>query len=60
MTKETFSDKRYKEKVRLDIPIQRIASVEDIAGPVLFLATGLARHINGEILSVNGGSVLCS
>jgi len=59
MCKEVFGDKRYKEKVRLEIPVQRIASAEDIAGPVLFLASDLARHINGEILNVNGGSVLC-
>lgn len=59
MCKNVFSDKKYKEKVRLDIPVQRIASAEDIAGPVLFLASELARHINGEILNVNGGSVLC-
>jgi len=59
MCKEVFSDKKYKEKVRLDIPVQRIASGEDIAGPVLFLASELARHVNGEILNVNGGSVLC-
>lgn len=59
MCKGVFSNKKYKEKVRLEIPVQRIASAEDIAGPVLFLASKLARHINGEILNVNGGSVLC-
>jgi len=59
MCTEVFSDEKYKEKVRSEIPIQRIASAEDIAGPVLFLASELARHINGEILNVNGGSVLC-
>jgi 3-oxoacyl-[acyl-carrier protein] reductase len=59
MCKEVFSDKKYKEEVRLEIPIQRIASADDIAGPVLFLASDLARHINGEILNVNGGSILC-
>jgi 3-oxoacyl-[acyl-carrier protein] reductase len=59
MAKDVFRDKRYKEKVRLDIPVERIATAEDIAGPVLFLASDLARHINGEILNVNGGSVLC-
>jgi len=59
MCKEVFSDKKYKEKVRLDIPVERIATSGDIAGPVLFLASDLARHINGEILNVNGGSVLC-
>ena len=31
---------------------------EDIAGPVLFLVSDLARHLQGEILNVNGGSVL--
>jgi 3-oxoacyl-[acyl-carrier protein] reductase len=40
------------------IPLQRIATAEDIAGPVVFLASSLARHITGEILNVNGGSVL--
>ena len=59
MCKEVFSDKKYKEKVRLDIPVERIATAEDVAGPTLFLASDLARHINGEILNVNGGSVLC-
>ncbi|MFA7228902.1 MAG: 3-oxoacyl-ACP reductase family protein [Melioribacteraceae bacterium] len=54
-----FSDSEYKESVRKGIPVGRIATAEDVAGPVLFLASGLARHINGEILNVNGGSVLC-
>jgi 3-oxoacyl-[acyl-carrier protein] reductase len=39
--------------------LQRIATAEDIALPILFLASDLARHITGEILNVNGGSVLC-
>lgn len=59
MCQEVFSDKEYKESVRKGIPIGRIATAEDIAGPILFLASDLARHINGEILNVNGGSVLC-
>jgi len=40
------------------IPIGRIASAADVAGPILFLVSDLARHIQGEILNVNGGSVL--
>lgn len=40
------------------IPLGRIASADDVAGPILFLLSELARHVTGEILNVNGGSVL--
>ena len=46
-------------KIEQTIPLRRIASAEDIAGPIVFLCSSLARHITGEILNVNGGSVLC-
>jgi 3-oxoacyl-[acyl-carrier protein] reductase len=41
------------------IPLGRVASAADIAGPIVFLCSELARHVTGEILNVNGGSVLC-
>lgn len=46
-------------KILGTIPIGRIATAEDIAGPILFLCSPLARHVTGEVLNVNGGSVLC-
>lgn len=46
-------------RIEKGIPIGRVASAEDIAGPIVFLCTPLARHITGEIINVNGGSVLC-
>ena len=58
MCADVFSDKNYKEEVRRSIPLGRIPTGEDIAGPILFLASDLARHVTGEILNVNGGSVL--
>lgn len=48
-----------RERIARTIPLQRIASAEDVAGPIVFLCSPLARHITGEILNVNGGSVLC-
>ena len=54
-----FADPEFRESVRQGIPIGRIPPPEDIAGPIVFLASSLARHITGEILNVNGGSVLC-
>ncbi len=40
------------------IPLGRVAAPSDIAGPILFLVSDLARHVQGEVLNVNGGSVL--
>ncbi len=48
-----------RRRIEAGIPLGRVASVEDVAGPVAFLCSPLARHITGEILNVNGGSVLC-
>src|SRR5260370_40576662 len=50
---------RGKEEIERTIPLGRLASPEDCAGPIVFLRSDLAGHITGEILNVNGGSVLC-
>ena len=46
------------ERIAKSIPIGRIATAEDVAGPIVFLCSELARHITGEIVNVNGGAVL--
>ncbi|MBW8840013.1 MAG: SDR family oxidoreductase [Gemmatimonadetes bacterium] len=48
-----------RQRIEQTIPLGRVASAEDVAGPIVFLCSSLARHITGEILNVNGGSVLC-
>ena len=48
-----------RERIAAAIPLGRVADARDIAGPIVFLCSTLARHITGEILNVNGGSVLC-
>jgi 3-oxoacyl-[acyl-carrier protein] reductase len=48
-----------RERIAAGIPVGRVASPEDVAFPTVFLCTDEARHITGEILNVNGGSVLC-
>jgi 3-oxoacyl-[acyl-carrier protein] reductase len=47
------------DKILKDIPLNRIPIAEDIAGPIVFLASQWANAITGEILNVNSGSVLC-
>jgi len=60
MCTDVFGDKSYRKKIERTIPLLRIPPPEDIAGPILFLASHLAKHITGEVLNVNGGSVLCA
>jgi len=46
-------------RIEAGIPLGRVASADDIAAPIVFLCSPLARHITGEVLNVNGGAVLC-
>lgn len=46
-------------RIEATIPLRRIPPAEDLAGPIVFLCSDWARHITGEVLNVNGGSVLC-
>ena len=48
-----------KERIAKGIPVGRIASADDIAFPIVSLCFDGARHVTGEIVNVNGGSVLC-
>ncbi len=59
MCADVFSDPRFKKSIEDSIPLSRVATAQDIGWPIVFLCTEWARHINGEILNVNGGSVLC-
>lgn len=59
MSKGPLSAEAERRKILAAIPLGRVASADDIAGPIVFLCSDLARHITGEILNVNGGSVLC-
>lgn len=44
-----------KEKVKAQIPLQRVGTVKDIAHAVLFLVSEQASYITGQVLSVDGG-----
>jgi 3-oxoacyl-[acyl-carrier protein] reductase len=46
-------------RIAATIPLRRIPTPEQIAGPIVFLCSDLASHVTGEVLNVNGGSVLC-
>ena len=59
MNTHVFADRERLSKIVDTIPLGRVATAEEIAGPIVFLCTKWANHITGEVLNVNGGSVLC-
>jgi 3-oxoacyl-[acyl-carrier protein] reductase len=59
MVRPVFEDENYKQQVINSIPLKRMATTDDVALSICFLLSDWSRHITGEILNINGGSVLC-
>lgn len=58
MSAPALNDPLTNKKVLSTIPLGRVATTREIAGPILFLCTPFAGFISGEIVNVNGGAVL--
>ena len=58
MSDSTLRDPITSKKVFGTIPLGRVATPDEIAGPILFLCTPWAGFVSGEIFNVNGGAVL--
>ena len=55
MTRPFFADAAFRDAVLSQIPIGRLAKVEDIVGAIVFLASPAAAMITGTSLLVDGG-----
>lgn len=58
MSRPVLRTRAQRRWVLRQIPLGRVATPEEIAGPILFLASDLASFMTGEIVNVNGGAVL--
>jgi 3-oxoacyl-[acyl-carrier protein] reductase len=58
MSAPAINNPETRAKIFGTIPLGRVGTVQEIAGPILFLCTPLAGFISGEVLNVNGGAVL--
>lgn len=49
---------RFRDRIEGEIPLGRVATAEDVAKVILFLASPLADYLAGATIDVNGGSYL--
>jgi len=48
-------DAKQKEAIQSRIPMQKLGSVDDVAGAVAFLLSDQSQYITGQVVQVNGG-----
>ncbi len=58
MSGPALNDPETRDAILGSIPLGRVGTPEEIAGPILFLCTEYAGFISGEVFNVNGGAVL--
>ena len=58
MTETVRTDPKLAEKTLARIPLGRWAEPEEIAGAFAFLASDDAAYITGQVLPVDGGTVI--
>lgn len=55
LSRGLFADRPVSDPIRARIPMARWGQPDEVADPILFLASPLARYVSGVILAVDGG-----
>ena len=56
INKEDLAEPAKRARMEARIPLGRLGQPEDLAGPIVFLASDLARYVTGAALLVDGGA----
>jgi NAD(P)-dependent dehydrogenase (short-subunit alcohol dehydrogenase family) len=57
--KAASKDKKKFKQWLASYPLKRVATPEEVAGPILFAVSDLATFVTAEVINVNGGSFPC-
>jgi len=57
--KAAAKDKKKFKQWLASYPLKRVATPEEVAGPILFAVSDLATFVTAEVINVNGGSFPC-
>jgi L-rhamnose 1-dehydrogenase len=56
INKDDLADQAKRQRMEARIPLGRLGRPEDLAGPIVFLASDLAQYVTGAALLVDGGA----
>jgi len=56
INKEDLADPEKRGRMAARVPLGRLGEPDDLAGPIVFLASDLARYVTGAALLVDGGA----
>ena len=56
INKDDLADPDKRARMAARIPLGRLGAPEDLAGPIVFLASDMARYVTGAALLVDGGA----
>ena len=54
---EESMTKEEQKKLSDDIPLKRLATVDEQVGPIIFLCSELSNYLTGAVIEVNGGQI---
>lgn len=54
---EESMTKEEQKKLSDEIPLKRLATVDDQVGPIIFLCSELSNYLTGAVIDVNGGQI---
>jgi NAD(P)-dependent dehydrogenase (short-subunit alcohol dehydrogenase family) len=55
MIRRLMESDAYRANIESTTPLRRVAEAEDIGNVIAFLASGAARHMTGQVLTIDGG-----
>ena len=56
INKDDLADQDKRDRMTARIPLGRLGESEDLAGPIVFLASDMAAYVTGAALLVDGGA----
>ena len=59
MARPVLKNRRMRRQAIAVIPLRRFGRPEEVAMPILFLASSFSTYMTGEVVNINGGNVLC-